>query len=58
MGHGPVVGHDAVFSGPQSFSTINSKNCVLQFFFLHLGETYNRTFNTIVVNSFKSEPFL
>ena len=24
MGHGPVVGHDAVFSGPQSFSTINS----------------------------------
>jgi len=25
MGHGPVVDHDAVFSGPQSFSTINSK---------------------------------
>jgi len=24
MGHGPVVGHDAVFSGPQSFSTINA----------------------------------
>jgi len=22
MGHGPAVGHDAVFSGPQSFSTI------------------------------------
>ena len=24
MGHGPLVGHDAVFSGPQRFSTINS----------------------------------
>jgi len=24
MGHGPVVGHDAVFSWPQSFSTIYS----------------------------------
>ena len=42
MGHGPVVGHDAVFSGPQSFSTINSKLHV-KLFFLCLGETYNRT---------------
>ena len=24
MGHGPVVGRDAIFSGPQRFSTINS----------------------------------
>jgi len=31
MGHGPVVGHDAVFSGPQSFFTINSKLRVATF---------------------------
>ena len=29
-----------------------------QLFFLYLGETYNRTLNTIVVKCFKSEPFL
>jgi len=56
MGHGPVVGHDAVFSGPQSFSTINSKLRITTF--LYLGETYNRTLNTTVVKCFKSEPFL
>jgi len=31
MGHGPVVGYDAVFNGPQSFSTINSKLRVTTF---------------------------
>jgi len=31
---------------------------VLQLFFLYLGETYNRTLNTIVVKCFKSEAFL
>jgi len=31
---------------------------MLQLFFLYLGETYNRTLNTIVVKCFKSEPFL
>jgi len=51
------MGHDAVFSGPQSFSTINSKLCVTTFL-SYLGETYNCTFNTIVGKCFKSEPFL
>jgi len=31
---------------------------MLQLFFLYLGETYNRTLNTIVVKCFKYEPFL
>ena len=63
MSHGPVVGHDAVFSGPQSFSTVNSisttnsKLRVTTFLSLS-GETYNRTLNIIVVKCFKSEPFL
>jgi len=30
MGHGPVLGHDVVFSGQQRFSTINSVSMNVQ----------------------------
>ena len=29
MGHGPVVGHDAVFSGPQSLAYSDIRNHVI-----------------------------